>query len=108
MLLKHSSCGQTCQSRLQARTLHAPDIPLPPAVLAATLLTSCCCCWCVLQCCLQLFELPSQYAVRVPIRHPTNDAISALGLQWYAIPAVANMELSVGGITYTAAPFNGW
>jgi nitric-oxide synthase len=56
----------------------------------------------------QLFELPPQYAVRVPIRHPTNDAISALGLQWHAIPAVANMELSIGGITYTAAPFNGW
>jgi len=55
----------------------------------------------------QLFEIPSQYVVRVPIRHPTNDAISALGLQWYAVPAVSNMELSVGGITYTAAPFNG-
>lgn len=56
----------------------------------------------------QLFEIPSQYVVRVPIRHPTNDAISALGLQWYAVPAVSNMELSVGGLTYTAAPFNGW
>lgn len=60
-------------------------------------------------CCLvQLFEVPKQYVVRIPIRHPTNDAITALGLEWYAIPAVSNIELSVGGITYTAAPFNGW
>lgn len=62
-------------------------------------------CCCVIS--TQLFEIPSQYVVRVPIRHPTNDAISALGLQWYAVPAVSSMELSVGGITYTAAPFNG-
>jgi nitric-oxide synthase len=46
--------------------------------------------------------------IRVPIRHPTNEAISAMGLQWYAVPAVSCLELSVGGLTYTAAPFNGW
>jgi nitric-oxide synthase len=57
---------------------------------------------------LQLFELPSQYVIKVPIRHPTNEAISAMGLQWYAVPAVSCLELSVGGLTYTAAPFNGW
>jgi nitric-oxide synthase len=55
----------------------------------------------------QLFEIPSQYVVCVPITHPTYKSISALGLQWYSVPAVSNMELSVGGITYTAAPFNG-
>ena len=26
----------------------------------------------------------------------------------YAIPAVANMEITIGGILYTAIPFNGW
>jgi nitric-oxide synthase len=31
-----------------------------------------------------------------------------MGLQWYAVPAVSWLELSVGGLTYTAAPFNGW
>eukprot|EP00775_Hariotina_reticulata_P010070 gene10070-10225_t len=56
----------------------------------------------------QLFEVPSQYVTRVSINHPTNDAISSLGLQWYAVPAVSAMELSVGGLTYTACPFNGW
>lgn len=53
---------------------------------------------------LQLFEIPSNYVVRVPIRHPTNEAISAMGLQWYAVPAVSCLELSVGGLTYIAAP----
>jgi nitric-oxide synthase len=55
-----------------------------------------------------LFEVPSQYVTRVPIIHPTNDAITSLGLQWYAVPAVSAMELSVGGLIYTACPFNGW
>ena len=55
-----------------------------------------------------MFELPSQYVVRVPIQHPTNESISRMGLQWYAVPAVSCLELSVGGLTYTAAPFNGW
>jgi len=29
-------------------------------------------------------------------------------LKWYALPAVANMMLEVGGLQFTAAPFNGW
>lgn len=31
-----------------------------------------------------------------------------LGLQWYGLPAVANMLLEVGGLEFTACPFNGW
>lgn len=31
-----------------------------------------------------------------------------LGLQWYALPAVANMMLDAGGLEFTGAPFNGW
>ena len=26
----------------------------------------------------------------------------------YAIPAICNMDLSLGGLSYTAAPFSGW
>lgn len=76
----------------------------------------------------------------MPIRHPDNEGISALGLKWYAgarrrqqgasigvgggsklhtprlpccpacpvVPAVSCLEMSVGGLTYTAAPFTGW
>ena len=29
-------------------------------------------------------------------------------LKWYAVPAVANIMLDIGGLQYTAAPFNGW
>jgi len=29
-------------------------------------------------------------------------------LKWYALPAVSNMMLEVGGLQFTAAPFNGW
>ncbi|KAL4440247.1 hypothetical protein ABPG75_003248 [Micractinium tetrahymenae] len=56
----------------------------------------------------ELFTLPPQYVISVPIRHPDNEGISALNLQWYAVPAVSCLELSVGGLTYTACPFNGW
>ena len=31
-----------------------------------------------------------------------------LGLKWYAVPAVANMLLDMGGLEFTACPFNGW
>lgn len=31
-----------------------------------------------------------------------------LDLKWYALPAVANMLLEVGGLEFTACPFNGW
>ncbi|KAG2495440.1 hypothetical protein HYH03_006386 [Edaphochlamys debaryana] len=56
----------------------------------------------------KLFTLPPQYVARVPISHPDHPGFAELGLQWYAIPAVSAMELSVGGLTYTACPFNGW
>jgi len=29
-------------------------------------------------------------------------------LKWYALPAVANMVLEIGGLQFPAAPFNGW
>lgn len=31
-----------------------------------------------------------------------------LGLKWYALPAVANMLLEVGGLEFPGCPFNGW
>lgn len=44
----------------------------------------------------------------VEISHPRIAGFESLALRWYAIPAVANMDLSVGGLSFTAAPFNGW
>jgi nitric-oxide synthase len=55
-----------------------------------------------------LFSLPEGAVHEVAIRHPQNDALSALGLKWYAVPLVSNMILTIGGIDYPCAPFNGF
>ncbi len=36
------------------------------------------------------------------------ERFSELGLRWYAVPAVSGMLLDVGGLEFTACPFNGW
>ena len=55
-----------------------------------------------------IFELPEECLLEVPIHHPNVPEISSLGLKWYGIPAVSNITLDLGGLHYTAAPFNGW
>lgn len=57
---------------------------------------------------LQWFELPGELVLEVPIRHPDSAAFNDLGIRWYAVPIVSDMLLEIGGIRYTAAPFNGW
>lgn len=56
----------------------------------------------------QLFEIPESYILEVPITHPQYPEIADLQLRWYSVPVISNMQLDVGGITYPAAPFNGW
>ncbi|WNR44035.1 nitric oxide synthase oxygenase [Paenibacillus roseipurpureus] len=56
----------------------------------------------------KLYEIPKELVLEVPIRHPELPAFEQLGLQWYAVPMVANMYLNIGGVIYPAAPFNGW
>ncbi|MBB3110717.1 nitric-oxide synthase [Paenibacillus phyllosphaerae] len=56
----------------------------------------------------KLFELPAGLVLEVRLRHPELAGFDVLGLKWYAVPLVANMRLAIGGISYTAAPFNGW
>ncbi|MFC7687998.1 nitric oxide synthase oxygenase [Ureibacillus sp. GCM10028918] len=55
-----------------------------------------------------LYEIPKKYVLEVAIRHPQYEELSRLNLKWYAVPMVSNMKLSVGGIEFKAAPFNGW
>jgi nitric oxide synthase oxygenase domain/subunit len=31
-----------------------------------------------------------------------------LNLKWYCVPGVSSMSLDVGGLIFTACPFNGW
>lgn len=54
------------------------------------------------------FDLPAGVALEVPLEHPDYPAFADLGLKWYAVPMVADMLLDMGGLRYTAAPFNGW
>ncbi|MGW3269757.1 nitric oxide synthase oxygenase [Streptomyces sp. NPDC001056] len=56
----------------------------------------------------QLFELPADLIREVPITHPDHPQIARLALRWYAVPAISNMRLRIGGIDYPLAPFNGW
>ncbi len=36
------------------------------------------------------------------------DWFEELGMRWYALPAVSNVALDVGGIEFPAIPFSGW
>jgi nitric-oxide synthase len=56
----------------------------------------------------RLFEIPSHIVKEVNIVHPEIPAFAELDLKWYGVPIVSNMLLEIGGIKYTAAPFNGW
>lgn len=56
----------------------------------------------------RFFELPRDVVLEVPIRHPTYSWVETLGLKWHALPVISNMRFEIGGVSYTAAPFNGW
>jgi len=77
----------------------------------------------------EMFTLPKQYCPTVPLSHPQHAWFAELNLRWYGIPVVAALDMDVGGacfglatkvhrlqrthllfpgLTYTAAPFNGW
>jgi len=56
----------------------------------------------------KLVEIPEELLLEVPIRHPHYEWFADLNLKWYAVPMISDMALEIGGITYTAAPFNGW
>lgn len=56
----------------------------------------------------ELFEVPESLIESVSLSHPEYDWFADLDLQWYDVPIVSNMRLEIGGIQYTAAPFNGW
>jgi nitric-oxide synthase len=56
----------------------------------------------------ELFDVPESAVGEVRLRHPEYDWFETLGLKWYDVPVVSNMRMEIGGIHYTAAPFNGW
>lgn len=54
------------------------------------------------------FELPNDAILEIPIRHPEYPWFETLGLKWHALPAISSLHLEIGGVRYSAAPFNGW
>lgn len=54
------------------------------------------------------FEIPEDLIMRVKITHPKYESVGEMGLEWYAVPAVSGMMLDLGGVEFTACPFNGW
>ena len=56
----------------------------------------------------ELFEIPDDVVMDVPFSHPNHEWFSDLGLRWYAVPIISDIRLEIGGLQYTAAPFNGW
>ena len=46
--------------------------------------------------------------LEVPLVAPEFEWFAELRLRWHAVPAISNMPLRIGGVTYPAAPFNGW
>jgi nitric-oxide synthase, bacterial len=55
-----------------------------------------------------LHELPRTVVHEVELSHPEYGWFAGMGLRWHSVPAISNMRLSVGGVSYPAAPFNGW
>ena len=56
----------------------------------------------------QLFNIPKEIVLEVPITHPDLPWFADLGLKWHALPSVSSHCLEIGGVSYSAAPFNGW
>ncbi len=56
----------------------------------------------------RLFQLPGQAVHEVPLEHPELDWFSDLGMRWHSVPVISNNRLVIGGVSYPAAPFNGW
>ena len=56
----------------------------------------------------RVFALPADVVTEVYLVHPRFPWFGDLGLRWYAVPAITDMCLEIGGICYPAAPFNGW
>jgi len=53
-------------------------------------------------------EVPRDAVLEVSLAHAEHPWFADLGLRWHALPVISNMRLDIGGISYPAAPFNGW
>jgi nitric-oxide synthase len=56
----------------------------------------------------RLYQFDPMIVAEVPLSHPDLPWFADLGLRWHAVPVISDMRLAIGGVTYPAAPFNGW
>lgn len=56
----------------------------------------------------RLYELPEDVVLEVEITHDDYDLFDGRTIKWHAVPAIADMELEIGGLRFTFVPFNGW
>ncbi|MGZ8744430.1 MAG: nitric oxide synthase oxygenase [Nocardioides sp.] len=56
----------------------------------------------------RMFRLPPGTVHEVALEHPELTWFGELGLRWHAVPVISNSRLVIGGVSYPAAPFNGW
>ena len=55
-----------------------------------------------------VYDLPKELILEVELEHPTIPEFASLGLKWFAVPAISNFRIFIGGIDYACLPFNGW
>ena len=55
-----------------------------------------------------IYQLPKSVTHEVHLEHPEFPEVKDLGYKWAAVPAISNFMMNLGGIKYSAAPFNGW
>jgi nitric-oxide synthase len=55
----------------------------------------------------QLFTLPRESILEVPLRHPEFGWFADLGLRWHALPLITCMRMRLGGMNFPVA-FNGF
>lgn len=53
-------------------------------------------------------DIPKEAVVEVPIVHDELKELKKYGIKWHAIPAISSFAMTIGGVTYSACPFNGW
>lgn len=57
---------------------------------------------------MKYYEYPQSIIKEISITHDQYPDLEKLGLRWYAVPIISNMDLEIGGLFYHTAPFNGW
>ncbi len=55
-----------------------------------------------------MFQIPPERIREISITHPCSPGLANLGLKWYSIPLVTGHVMTIGGIDYPCAPFNGF